>query len=82
MYQQFVMPGEPAGRVTTAYVLLGAALALLGAVAYRNPELLWVSVAASAATFLIVWALASKAQHHGQNDLQRDSAFQRHNSRA
>ncbi len=44
VYQQYLGPGEAAGTLAGVLVAAGAALALLGAIAFRQPGLSWLAL--------------------------------------
>lgn len=59
-YQQFLDPGEAAGTVAGVMVAAGVGLALLGAMAFRQPRLGWSTLVVALFTFLAERRIAER----------------------
>jgi Fuc2NAc and GlcNAc transferase len=51
-YQQFLNPGDAAGTVAGALVVAGLGLGLLGAMAFRRPNLGWIALGVATLTYV------------------------------
>ena len=62
-YQQFLNPGDAAGTVAGGLVVAGLGLALVGAMAFRRPNLGWVALGVATLTYVCERYMAKRSSH-------------------